>query len=157
MGRGRFEGTPILGEGDRARNGYMRGPCSLGTLAHRALSHYRSQPSRPVQAALPVAYPDTPAPPMHPAISVSSLSKTYASGFQALKSVDLEIRRGEIFALLGPNGAGKTTLINIICGIVNPTRGLVLADGHDIVRDYRAARSKIGLVPQELSTDMFES
>ncbi|TLY77183.1 MAG: ATP-binding cassette domain-containing protein, partial [Gammaproteobacteria bacterium] len=95
--------------------------------------------------------------PLQSIISVSGLTKTYASGLHALKSVDLDIRRGEIFALLGPNGAGKTTLINIICGIVNPTRGFVLADGHDIVRDYRAARSKIGLVPQELSTDMFES
>ena len=75
---------------------------------------------------------------MSPIISIKSLSKTYASGFQALKSVDLDIRRGEIFALLGPNGAGKTTLINIICGIVNPTAGTVLVDGHDIVRDYRA-------------------
>jgi ABC-2 type transport system ATP-binding protein len=92
-----------------------------------------------------------------PIISVSQLTKTYASGFQALKSVDLEIRPGEIFALLGPNGAGKTTLISIICGIVNPTSGQVLADGHDIIRDYRAARSKIGLVPQELTTDAFES
>ncbi|HZH50316.1 MAG TPA: ABC transporter ATP-binding protein [Microvirga sp.] len=92
-----------------------------------------------------------------PIISVSGLGKTYASGFQALKGIDLEIRRGEIFALLGPNGAGKTTLISIICGIVNPSTGTVLADGHDIVRDYRAARSKIGLVPQELSTDAFES
>ena len=90
-------------------------------------------------------------------VTISGVSKTYASGFRALERVDLTIERGEIFALLGPNGAGKTTLINIICGIVNPTRGLVLADGHDIVRDYRAARSKIGLVPQELSTDMFES
>jgi ABC-2 type transport system ATP-binding protein len=90
-------------------------------------------------------------------VSVSKLVKTYASGFQALKGVDLEIRRGEIFALLGPNGAGKTTLINIICGTVNPTSGVVLADGHDVVRDYRAARSKIGLVPQELTTDAFES
>ena len=94
---------------------------------------------------------------MQPIISVSSLSKSYAGGFQALKSVDLEIRAGEIFALLGPNGAGKTTLISIICGIVNPTSGQVLADGHDIITDYRAARSKIGLVPQELSTDAFES
>ena len=94
---------------------------------------------------------------MTPIISVSGLSKTYAGGFQALKAVDLEIRPGEIFALLGPNGAGKTTLISIICGIVNPSAGAVLADGHDIVRDYRAARSKIGLVPQELSTDAFES
>src|SRR5919199_6008594 len=94
---------------------------------------------------------------MQPIVSVSKLSKTYASGFQALKSVDLEIRRGEIFALLGPNGAGKTTLISIICGIVKPTHGTVLADGHDIVAEYRAARSKIGLVPQELTTDAFES
>ena len=90
-------------------------------------------------------------------ISIKGLTKTYASGFQALKNIDLEIRRGEIFALLGPNGAGKTTLINIICGIVNPSSGSVLADGHDIVSDYRAARTKIGLVPQELSTDAFES
>jgi ABC-2 type transport system ATP-binding protein len=92
-----------------------------------------------------------------PIIAVSGLGKTYASGFQALKTVDLEIRRGEIFALLGPNGAGKTTLISIICGIVNPSAGTVTADGHDIVRDYRAARTKIGLVPQELTTDAFES
>ena len=92
-----------------------------------------------------------------PIISVSGLSKTYASGFEALKDVDLEIRRGEIFALLGPNGAGKTTLINIVCGIVNPTGGVVRADGHDIITDYRAARSLIGLVPQELTTDAFET
>ena len=92
-----------------------------------------------------------------PIVSVSGLGKTYSSGFQALKKIDLTIRRGEIFALLGPNGAGKTTLINIICGIVNPSEGTVLADGHDIVRDYRAARTKIGLVPQELHTDAFES
>jgi ABC-2 type transport system ATP-binding protein len=94
---------------------------------------------------------------VQPIISISNLVKTYAGGFQALKGIDLEIRRGEIFALLGPNGAGKTTLISIICGIVNPTSGTVLADGHDIVRDFRAARSKIGLVPQELATDAFES
>jgi ABC-2 type transport system ATP-binding protein len=93
----------------------------------------------------------------NPIISIQQLSKTYASGFHALKSVDLEIRRGEIFALLGPNGAGKTTLISIVCGIVNPGSGTVTADGHDIVRDYRAARAKIGLVPQELSTDAFET
>jgi ABC-2 type transport system ATP-binding protein len=93
----------------------------------------------------------------NPIISIQQLSKTYASGFHALKSVDLEIRRGEIFALLGPNGAGKTTLISIVCGIVNLSSGTVTADGHDIVRDYRAARSKIGLVPQELSTDAFET
>ena len=90
-------------------------------------------------------------------ISVQGLSKVYDSGFQALKKIDLDIRRGEIFALLGPNGAGKTTLISIICGIVNPSDGQVLADGHDIRRDFRAARSLIGLVPQELSTDAFES
>ena len=94
---------------------------------------------------------------MPPIISVSGLSKTYASGFQALRKINLEIRQGEIFGLLGPNGAGKTTLINIICGIVNPTGGAVMAGGHDVVRDYRAARSKIGLVPQELSTDAFET
>jgi len=92
-----------------------------------------------------------------PVISVSGLSKTYASGFQALRDVDLEVRRGEIFALLGPNGAGKTTLISIICGIVNPTGGVVRVDGHDIISEYRAARSMIGLVPQELTTDAFET
>ena len=90
-------------------------------------------------------------------ISVTHVSKTYASGFCALKSVDLDIRRGEIFALLGPNGAGKTTLIGIICGIVNATEGTIRVDGHDIVADYRAARSLIGLVPQELTTDAFET
>jgi ABC-2 type transport system ATP-binding protein len=90
-------------------------------------------------------------------ISVSHLSKTFASGLQALKNIDLDIRRGEIFALLGPNGAGKTTLISTICGIVNPTEGKVTVDGHDIITDYRAARSMIGLVPQELTTDAFES
>ena len=92
-----------------------------------------------------------------PIVSVRGINKTYASGFQALKNVDLDIRRGEIFALLGPNGAGKTTLISIICGIVNATGGTVTADGHDTVRDYRAARASIGLVPQELHTDAFES
>src|SRR5215213_8164154 len=90
-------------------------------------------------------------------ISISNLSKTYASGFQALTNVNLEIRRGEIFALLGPNGAGKTTLIGIICGIVTATGGKISVDGHDIVTDYRATRSLIGLVPQELTTDAFES
>jgi ABC-2 type transport system ATP-binding protein len=94
---------------------------------------------------------------LQPVISVTNLSKTYASGLRALKKINLEIRRGEIFALLGPNGAGKTTLINIICGIVNPTEGVVLADGHDIITEYRAARAMIGLVPQELTTDAFES
>jgi ABC-2 type transport system ATP-binding protein len=90
-------------------------------------------------------------------ISIVNLSKTYASGFRALKSINLDIRRGEIFALLGPNGAGKTTLISIICGIVNASEGAVLVDGHDISADYRAARSLIGLVPQELTTDAFET
>jgi ABC-2 type transport system ATP-binding protein len=94
---------------------------------------------------------------LQPIISASKLYKTYASGFQALKNVNLDIRRGEIFALLGPNGAGKTTLINIICGIVNPTGGIVEADGHDIITEYRKARSMIGLVPQELTTDAFET
>jgi ABC-2 type transport system ATP-binding protein len=95
--------------------------------------------------------------PMPPIISVANLSKTYASGFHALKSINLSIRRGEIFGLLGPNGAGKTTLISIICGIVNPSQGTVTVDGHDIVRDYRASRALIGLVPQELTTDAFET
>ena len=94
---------------------------------------------------------------MPPIIAIRQLTKTYASGFQALKGIDLEIRRGEIFALLGPNGAGKTTLISIICGIVNASSGTVTADGHDTVHDYRAARGKIGLVPQEVSTDAFET
>src|SRR5437667_8121337 len=90
-------------------------------------------------------------------ISVSHLSKTYASGFQALKNINLDIRRGEIFALLGPNGAGKTTLIGTICGIVNPSEGTIRVGGHDIIGDYRAARYMIGLVPQELTTDAFET
>jgi ABC-2 type transport system ATP-binding protein len=94
---------------------------------------------------------------LQPSISISNVFKTYASGFRALKNVNLDIRRGEIFALLGPNGAGKTTLINIICGIVNPSKGVVLAEGHDIVSEYRKARSLIGLVPQELTTDAFET
>jgi ABC-2 type transport system ATP-binding protein len=94
---------------------------------------------------------------MQPIISVKGLSKSYASGFKALSGIDLDIRRGEIFALLGPNGAGKTTLIGIICGILVPTQGKVTVDGHDIIKDYRAARSLIGLVPQELHTDAFES
>jgi len=93
---------------------------------------------------------------VQPIISIEGLSKTYAGGFQALKDVDLTIGKGEIFALLGPNGAGKTTLIGIVCGLVNPTAGRVIADGHDVVREFRAARAKIGLVPQEISTDAFE-
>jgi ABC-2 type transport system ATP-binding protein len=94
---------------------------------------------------------------MQSIISITNLSKTYASGFQALKGINLDIRSGEIFALLGPNGAGKTTLIGIVCGIVNPTAGSVTVDGHDIIRDFRTTRSLIGLVPQELTTDAFES
>lgn len=94
---------------------------------------------------------------MQPIISINQLGKTYASGHTALEDINLDIKRGEILALLGPNGAGKTTMISIICGIVNPSSGSVTVDGHDIIKDYRAARSKIGLVPQELSTDAFES
>src|SRR5262245_37298206 len=94
---------------------------------------------------------------MQPVIAISNLSKIYASGFRALQNINLEIRRGEIFALLGPNGAGKTTLISIVCGIVNPSQGRVTVGGHDIIKDFRAARSLIGLVPQELTTDAFES
>src|SRR5450432_2706407 len=94
---------------------------------------------------------------MEPVVSIAGLTKTYPSGLVALKRIDLEIRKGEIFALLGPNGAGKTTLISIVCGIVTPTTGEVRVDGHDILRDYRATRSMIGLVPQELHTDMFET
>jgi ABC-2 type transport system ATP-binding protein len=94
---------------------------------------------------------------MQPSLSISNLSKTYASGLSALTNINLEITRGEIFALLGPNGAGKTTLISVVCGIVTPSEGVVKVEGHDIKRDYRITRTKIGLVPQELSTDAFES
>ena len=94
---------------------------------------------------------------MQPVISIDGLTKTYKSGLQALKPIDLTIRKGEIFALLGPNGAGKTTLISVVCGIVTPTTGTIIADGHDIQTDYRRAREKIGLVPQELTTDAFET
>lgn len=94
---------------------------------------------------------------MQSVISIKELNKTYKSGFQALKNINLEIEKGEIFALLGPNGAGKTTLISTICGLVNPSSGEIIADGHNIISNYREARGKIGLVPQELSTDMFES
>lgn len=93
----------------------------------------------------------------NPIISVAHLTKTYASGPRALNNINLDVQRGEIFALLGPNGAGKTTLIGIICGIINPSQGKILADGHDIITDYRAARARIGLVPQELATDAFET
>jgi len=96
-------------------------------------------------------------PVVSPVVSIQGVGKTYKNGFVALKTIDLEIERGEIFALLGPNGAGKTTLIGIVCGIVTMSRGKIIADGHDIVKDFRAARSKIGLVPQELSTDSFET
>ena len=94
---------------------------------------------------------------MHPKISITGLTKTYAGGFQALKDVDLEIHKGEIFGLLGPNGAGKTTLINIVCGIVNPSSGTVLVDGHDIITEFRETRARIGLVPQEIPTETFET
>jgi len=107
----------------------------------------------PSLAAAPLRPEPSPAP---AAISISNLTKTYASGLQALTRIDLEIRRGEIFALLGPNGAGKTTLINIVCGIVTPTSGRILAQGRDVFSEPRAVRAKIGLVPQELATDMFE-
>src|SRR6202166_4302441 len=106
----------------------------------------------------PVAICRFPADPGMPSIiSVANLSKTYGSGFRALNGINLEIRRGEIFALLGPNGAGKTTLISIICGIANPSQGRVSVDGHDIIGSFRAARALIGLVPQELHTDAFET
>src|SRR5579872_4158703 len=105
----------------------------------------------------PANAPSSPPVPAATVVSIEGLRKTYANGLTALKDISLTIRRGEIFALLGPNGAGKTTLINIICGIVTASAGTVTADGHDIVRDYRRARAKIGLVPQELHTDTFET
>jgi len=106
---------------------------------------HRSEPEPPESA------------PLDSIVSIKGLTKTYDTGFSALKGVDLAIKRGEIFALLGPNGAGKTTLIGVVCGLVRPSGGKVLVDGHDVVADYRAARQKIGLVPQELSTNMFET
>ncbi|HEY3778113.1 MAG TPA: ABC transporter ATP-binding protein [Rhizomicrobium sp.] len=109
------------------------------------------------RSPLAAARPSTRAAAAPPIITIRNLTKTYASGLQALKPIDLDIRKGEIFALLGPNGAGKTTLISIVCGIVTPTGGEIVAGGHDIRRDYRAARMKIGLVPQELTTDRFET
>src|SRR5712691_260725 len=124
---------------------------STGSFQHlQDRSHHHPYPGveTPLQPAIA---------PMPSIISVSNLSKTYATGFRALKNVDLDIRRSEIFALLGPNGAGKTTLINIICGIVNRSAGDVSVDGRDILRDYRTTRSMIGLVPQELFTEMFET
>jgi ABC-2 type transport system ATP-binding protein len=116
-----------------------------------------SAPRGASAAACHNGVPLAPAKAMPPIISIKNLSKTYASGFAALKSVDLDIRRGEIFALLGPNGAGKTTLISIVCGIVNATEGTVRVDGKDIRSDYRETRALIGLVPQELTTDAFET
>lgn len=118
---------------------------------------YRLMNHETPTAPQPTAHADIPDAQPAPVIAVSALSKRYESGFEALKQVDLEIRRGEIFALLGPNGAGKTTLISIICGLVNASSGQVLVDGHDNVSDYRAARAKIGLVPQELTSDAFET
>src|SRR5436853_4173021 len=119
---------------------------------HRVLERSLQRPRRPCET------PSQPAvAPMPSIISVANLSRSYATGFHALKGISLDIRRGEIFALLGPNGAGKTTLINIICGIVNPTSGTVRVGGHHFIEQYRAARSLIGLVPQELHTDAFES
>jgi ABC-2 type transport system ATP-binding protein len=111
----------------------------------------------PAEASISRRPQQTDADPVPPIISIAKLSKTYATGFQALKRIDLDIARGEIFALLGPNGAGKTTLISIVCGIVNPSAGTVTVDGHDIIRDYRAARAMIGMVPQELTTNAFET
>ncbi len=111
----------------------------------------------PTAAARPADHAPGPGPAREPVVSISNLAKTYATGFEALKDVSLEIRRGEIFALLGPNGAGKTTLISIICGLVNPSGGEVMVDGYDIIDQYRETRSRIGLVPQELTTDAFES
>jgi ABC-2 type transport system ATP-binding protein len=119
----------------------------VANVVDRDVTVYSSPPDRPR-----LEEPGVP-----PIIDIEKLCKTYDSGFRALDSIDLQIHEGEIFALLGPNGAGKTTLISIVCGIVNPTSGRVTADGHDIIRDYRAARAKIGLVPQELSTDAFET
>jgi len=136
----------------------LRPAICISDCRHQMTGAHALPAARPAHASLvATAHELSYMPHMQPIISVSGLSKTYASGFSALKSVDLEIRRGEIFALLGPNGAGKTTLISIICGLVTPSTGQVLADGHEIVRDYRAARAKIGLVPQELTTDAFET
>src|SRR6266571_6882588 len=122
---------------------------SLAAAVRNTLGRSAEQRPAPIMPAI--------TPTMTPAISVSHLDKTYASGFQALKDVNLDIRHGEIFALLGPNGAGKTTLIGVICGIVNSSSGTVKVDGHDIISEYRAARALIGLVPQELTTDAFET
>src|SRR5262249_20380688 len=140
--RGSDARRPLAGTSRRCHIGVNLPRLSL----ERGHPHHHDRLRRAMHAPLPSSV-----------VSVAGLSKTYASGFQALKRVDLDIHRGEIFALLGPNGAGKTTLINIICGIVTPTEATVSVDGHDIITDYRAARSLIGLVPQELHTDAFES
>jgi ABC-2 type transport system ATP-binding protein len=124
-------------------------------MTYRTTAAERPVVGATVQAAS--SPPTTKTVSVRPAISIRGLTKTYATGFKALAGINLDIVPGEIFALLGPNGAGKTTLINIVCGIVNATSGVVLADGHDVVSDYRAARGNIGLVPQELSTDAFET
>ncbi len=126
-------------------------------LALIATPVYGARPARMIARRASCPAPSNAVAVAEPIVRVANLAKVYAGGFKALDAINLEIRRGEIFALLGPNGAGKTTLISIICGIVNPSEGSVIADGHDIRRDYRAARAKIGLVPQELSTDMFET
>lgn len=128
----------------------QRFPMNMSETIARRQGHDSASGDEPVASARVAAAAE-------PVVSVSGLHKTYASGFKALNGIDLDIRRGEIFALLGPNGAGKTTLISIICGLSNPTSGTVLADGHNVVSEYRAARSKIGLVPQELTTDAFET
>ena len=139
-------GNPRLREGlpEKGRLLYLAFPPAT---PHNPNPPYRTGVHKPAGAGIP----------MQPIISVSHLSKTYASGFKALSDINLDIRRGEIFALLGPNGAGKTTLISIICGIVTPSNGTVTADGHDIAAHYRAARSRIGLVPQELTITPFET
>src|SRR3954465_15901779 len=136
---------------------HLSSQCGSATIARPCERCYLSSTvADPANASHPFLA-ETIQPSMSPIISVSNLTKTYSSGFKALNNVSLDIRRGEIFALLGPNGAGKTTLISIVCGIANPSQGSVSVGGHDIVKSYRAARSLIGLVPQELHTDAFES
>ena len=141
--------------GARARRGRDSG--GNGDIAPTGAADFRPRRSLASPATLSGMPSPTALPTDDEILRIEGLGKVYASGFQALKSVDLSIRRGEIFALLGPNGAGKTTLISIVCGLVNPSSGRVSVDGHDIVRDYRSTRSLIGLVPQELTTDAFET
>src|SRR5690606_19406681 len=147
QGPARRRQQPVTGDSIHSR---IRGRAGTGSAARGAPDPAAHSPTVERFRVPPVQAHSS-------AISVQGLSKTYASGFKALKDVDLEIEHGEIFALLGPNGAGKTTLINIICGIVNPTSGRVTVGGHDIVKDFRKARAMIGLVPQEMATDTFES